>query len=398
MTCMASPNRQHLSDIRGISRMACDATAGITRVVERMHRTIQLRPWPFGEAASGRTRGITGLVYRSIQGITRLIGVGVDSSLAPIAALLPEGESGPARDAFLSVLNGVYGDYLSRTGNPLAMDMSLRYQSRRVDPEVPPGVAGQHRDGAAAGRLLLLVHGLCLNDRQWQGQGHDHGAALAEDLGYLPLYLRYNSGLHVESNGMALAGILETLVSHWPHPVQELVIVGYSMGGLVARSACQHGADAGHAWPERLRKLVFLATPQHGAPLERGGQWLDYVMDLSPYSAPLTRIGRQRSAGISDLCHGSIRAGSDEPVALPAGVQCYAAAAILAERPGVLDQRLIGDGLVPLDSALGRHPDPERSLAIPQDRQWIGYRMGHLEMLYRTEVYAQLRAWLAGSA
>lgn len=395
MTVMASPNRKHLSDIRGISRMAFDATVGVTGVVERMHRTIQLRPWPFGNVTSGQTRGITGLVYRSIQGITRLIGTGVDSSLAPIAALLPEGQSSPARDAFLSALNGVYGDYLSRTGNPLAIEMSLRYQAKRVD---SADVADQHRDGVAAGRLLLMVHGLCLNDRQWNGKGHDHGAALAEDLGYLPLYVRYNTGLHIESNGLALAGILETLVSNWPQPVRELVVVGHSMGGLVARSAYYHGAEAGHAWPEYLRKLIFLGTPQHGAPLERGGHWLDYLMDLSPYSAPLTHIGKQRSAGINDLRHGSIRAGSNEPLPLPVGVQCYAAAATLAERPGVLSERLVGDGLVPLDSALGRHRDPARGLAIPESRQWIGYQMGHLEMLYRSDVYARLREWLEESA
>ena len=150
-----------------------------------------------------------------------------------------------------------------------------------------------------------------MNDRQWNRDGHDHGAALADELGYLPLYLRYNSGLPISSNGRALAEMLETLIGNWATPVDELVIMGHSMGGLVARSACHHGQQAGHAWPKSLRKLVFLGTPHHGAPLERGGHGLDLVMDLSPYSMPFTRLSKARSAGITDLRHGVISSRED---------------------------------------------------------------------------------------
>jgi hypothetical protein len=139
---------------------------------------------------------------------------------------------------------------------------------------------------------------------------------------------------------------------------------------------------------------VFLGTPHQGAPLERGGHWLDFAMELSPYSAPLTQIGKMRSAGIRDLRHGTITSGKHEFVPLPAGVKCYAAAATIGVRRSVLSEQLVGDGLVPLDSALGRHSDAAQSLAIPQDRQWIGYGMGHLDLLNRPEVYAQLRVWL----
>jgi hypothetical protein len=61
----------------------------------------------------------------------------------------------------------------------------------------------------------------------------------------------------------------------------------------------------------------------------------------------------------------------------------------------VLAERLVGDGLVPLDSALGRHSDSARTLALSKERQWVGYGMGHLELLSRPEVYAQLSKWLA---
>ena len=169
--------------------------------------------------------------------------------------------------------------------------------------------------------------------------------------------------------------------------------MGHSMGGLVARSACHHGHAAGHGWPEYLRKLVFLGTPHQGAPLERGGHGLDTLMGLSPYLAPFTHLTRARSAGITDLRHGTVSAEEDF-VPLPSKVHCYAAAAVRAEKRSVLGDRLIGDGLVPLNSALGIHRDTIRRLSIPGHRQWIGYRMGHRELLSRPEVYSQISAWL----
>jgi pimeloyl-ACP methyl ester carboxylesterase len=287
----------------------------------------------------------------------------------------------------------VYGDYLLRTENPLAIDMSLRHHGRRVDIHDPSSLLERHGETSSGNKLLVLVHGLCMNDRQWHRDGHDHGAGLAAELGYLPLYLRYNSGLHIVSNGRLLAEMLETLIGNWATPLDEAVIMGHSMGGLVARSACHHARQAGLEWPKYLRKLVFLGTPHHGAPLERGGHGLDLAMNLSPYSMPLTRLSKARSAGITDLRHGAVSEGKDI-VPLPAGVKCYAAAAVRAAKRSLLSERLIGDGLVTIDSALGRHSDKARMLPIPADRQWVGYGMGHRELLSHPEVYRQISTWL----
>ena len=390
---MPIPNRSQLSDLRGVTRAAIDATDAIAEVVEKMHRTIQLRPGPLGVSATDRPTGITGLVYRCVRGGIRLTGRAVDASLSGATLLLPEGKSSPALDAYRSALNGVYGDYLFRTGNPLAIDMSLHHQGRRVDIHDPTSVVDKHSDVSPGNKLLVLVHGLCMNDKQWSRDGHDHGAALADELGYLPLYLRYNSGLPIASNGRLLAEMLETLIGNWAAPLDEVVIMGHSMGGLVARSACYHAREAGHGWPKHLRKLVFLGTPHHGAPLERGGHGLDLAMNLSPYSMPLTRLSKARSAGITDLRYGTISAGKDI-VPLPSGVKCYAIAAVRAAKRSLLSARLIGDGLVTLDSALGRHRDRARMLAIPRSRQWVGYEMGHRDLLSRPEAYRQISAWL----
>jgi hypothetical protein len=259
-------------------------------------------------------------------------------------------------------------------------------------------------------KLAVLVHGLCLNDLQWNRDGHDHGAVLARDLGYTPLYLHYNSGLHTSTNGRALAGLLEVLLAQWPYRIVELVIIAHSMGGLVTRSACHYGLHAGHDWPRRLRKLAFLGTPHHGAPLERGGNWVDVILGATPYAAPFARLGKIRSAGITDLRYGNVLdehwQGRDrfarardtrQSVPLPDGVQSYAMAATTGRKPGDIRDRLVGDGLVPVSSALGRHADYRRSLSFPKRQQWIGYGMNHLDLLGRSEVSDQIVRWFASA-
>jgi hypothetical protein len=154
--------------------------------------------------------------------------------------------------------------------------------------------------------------------------------------------------------------------------------------------------------------LVCMGTPHHGAPLERAGNGVDLMLSATPYAAPFARLGKLRSAGITDLRHGNLldedwvgrdrfARGSDrrQPVPLPDGVRCFAVAASIGEAAGDLKDRLLGDGLVPLDSALGRHKQAARTLAFAEDRQWIGYGMNHLDLLSRSEVFAQLKQWLS---
>lgn len=385
-------SRQHLADFRGVARLVCAATVGVTDIVEQMHRTIQLLPGPVGREATDPTNGIAGLVYRAVRGCTEWIGRGIDAGLRPLQPLLLEADSTAAgRDIHVAALNGVYGDYLARTQNPLAIEMALRHRGRPVDPGNPAAVLQQHPPG---NKLLVLVHGLCMSDWQWLREGHDHGAALADELAYTPLYLNYNSGQSIAANGRALSALLERLVAHWPGPLDELVIMGHSMGGLVARSACHQARIRRHIWLKHLAKLVFLGTPHHGTLLERGGRGLDFLLKVSPYSAPFARIGQSRSAGIMDLSHGNISGKPQQPVPLPDGVTCYVAAGLLTAGNGGLRDQLVGDGLVPLNSALGSHRDAERDLAIPASQQWVGYNSGHLDLLKHPGLYAQLRDWL----
>jgi hypothetical protein len=395
-----------LSDVRGGLDLAVQGTQHVTSLVQAMHGTILQFAPPLRAGSSARlpadhpaTSGITGLVYRSIQQGTRLVGDGLQGLLKPWDAtyghLLPPSQ-GPRRDAVVAALNGVLGDHLLASGNPLAIPFALRQGGRAIDPQALAGDASPH--------LLLMVHGLCMSDTGWRRNGHDHGQVLGQALGHSVVYAFYNSGLHISDNGRHLARALDELLRAWPVPVQSLAIVGHSMGGLVARSACAVADSEGLAWRNSLRKLVFLGTPHHGAPLERAGNWLHRVMDLSPYVAPFTRLSRLRSLGITDLRHGHVQEADwrgpsrfdhrdhRQPLPLPAGVECFALASTLGDAQHA--RSLLGDGLVPVESALGHHRKKALDLGLPADHCWVGRGIGHLDLLCDPLVYRRLLACL----
>lgn len=405
---MAKRLRVPTADLRGANRLTIAAVAGVVDVVEAMHHRIAIVPRVIGRPRQDRATGIARLVYSTIRGVVALVGHGIDGVLARLAPLLGEQSTWPGREPLRAALNGVLGDYLVASRNPLAITMSLRRDGSTLPAEREALAAAIPQAG---GKLVVLVHGLCMNDLQWKRKGHDHGAALARDLGYTPVYLHYNSGLHISANGRAFADQLQALCRLWPVPLTELVLIGHSMGGLVARSACHYGALAGHQWLERLDKMIFLGTPHHGAPLERGGNWVDILLGVSAYSAPLARIGKIRSAGITDLRFGSlvdedwnggerVACSDDRRVAvpLPDGVACFAIAASTGKTAIGLSGRLLGDGLVPVDSALGRHADPRLALSFDESRQWVSYGTGHLDLLSRAQVHVQLERWLVAPA
>ncbi|MFN7642796.1 MAG: lipase family alpha/beta hydrolase [Burkholderiales bacterium] len=398
----------HAADLRGLARLGIDAVTSVTDVVEGMHAAIAQPSWPLGPAGPARTRGLTGFVYRTVRGTTRAFGTGLDAMLGGVGAAAARGAPGHVpsarREALLAALNGVWGDHLVATGNPLAIPMTLRVDGRVIDPAAGPS----HGDGR---RVLVLVHGLCMNDLQWRRNGHDHGALLAEAGGWTTLYVHYNTGRHVADNGRALDALLEDLIARWPVRVEALALLCHSMGGLVARSACHAAAEAGHRWPAALSAMVCLGTPHHGAPLERLGHVVDRTLGASPYAAPLVRLGRGRSAGITDLRHGLLRdedrAGDDRfahahdtrvPTPLPPGVPVYLVAATTAARVGGRRDTWVGDGMVPLASALGEHPDPAFALGVPRARRLVVASTNHWDLLAHPEVAARLRRWLGGPA
>lgn len=379
-------------------QLASEATAGVTGIAEGVHRSVwRSLGFPGGDAP-GTTRGITGAVYRTIRGVTRWVGNGVGAVLEGVEPLFESADDTridtPRREAVLAVLNGVMGDRLVESENPFATPMTLRHNG-------------------TTGKIVLLIHGLCQTERQWHAEHDDgivdHGEALAASAAYTPVHVRYNSGLHTSDAGRDLSDRLERLIAGWPVPVEDLSVVAHSMGGLVIRSAVHSGRQRSMHWPDRLKSIVFLGTPHHGAPLEKVGNWVDVALRSTPYTAPFARLAGLRSAGITDLRYGHVLEedwrGCDRfqrtpdtrrVVPLPDGVACFAVAATTAATRGILADHVIGDGLVPVRSALGEHDDPRRDLGFRQGSRWIAYNTGHMELLSSPEVGAKLVQWIGG--
>ena len=427
------PTYLHVSDIQGLSQLATQGVLGVAGLAESVQGNVyKAIAAPFGllgsrfiDAAPGssgvKPTGITGLVYGSVKSITRLAGGTVNAAIAKAAPLITERfgtpESSPEREAVLSAINGVLGDQLLATANPLTITMSLRHEGKPLMLEKTAlGVLLPQ----ASGKLLVVLHGLCMNDLQWStggknDGGYNHADMLAKALGYTPVYLHYNTGLHTSINGQQLASLLEELLIAWPQPVEELTLLAHSMGGLVSRSACHVAEQSGMSWRSKLKNIVFLGTPHHGAPLERIGNWLDATLGSNAVTKPFAAIGQIRSTGITDLRYGHVLESSwlvngkeaqrfvrspdsREPLPLPLGVNCFSVAASTSSQVSPVKDALIGDGLVPLKSALGQHDEAAHCLNFNLEKQWTAYGTSHMDLLKRPEVTAQVLKWLrAGS-
>jgi pimeloyl-ACP methyl ester carboxylesterase len=423
---MAKPNPpnpsnmfKHLrsTDLRGLAKLATQATVNVTKMAEGVTQSV----WSTLGAPSGKdkdqTRGITGLVYKSIQGVAQLVGKGTESLLTSLQPLLDKIEQEPQesapREAVLAALNGVMGDRLVESDNPLATPMTLRFNNQALNWEAMPDKV------LLTGKVLIVVHGLCMNDLQWtvqhEGESVNHAETLAAKLGYTPVYVRYNTGLHTSQNGQMLSNQLELLSALWPVPLTEISVLVHSMGGLVTRSAVHAAQQSKRQWVKKLKNVVFLGTPHHGAPLEKAGNWVDVLLGVTPYSAPFKRLVELRSSGITDLRFGNVldsdwenqdrfkpaskpEQANREHLPLPNeadDVACFTVAATLAAKRSLLADRLVGDGLVPLNSALGVHSDPKRSLTFAKSSQMVVYRTNHMALLGSAEVGEQLVAWLS---
>jgi pimeloyl-ACP methyl ester carboxylesterase len=419
------PTYLHVSDIQGLSQLATQGVLGVTGLAESVQGNVyKAVAAPFGllgsrfiDAAPGasgvKPTGITGLVYGGVKGITRLAGGTVNAALSKAAPLIKERfgtpASSPEREAVLSAINGVLGDQLRATANPLTISMSLRHEGK---PLLLDKTALAQRLPYASGKLLVVLHGLCMNDLQWDSNGYNHADLLVKELGYTPIYLHYNTGRHTSINGQQFASLLEQLLQAWPQPVEDLTLLVHSMGGLVSRSACHVAEQSKMAWRSKLKNIVFLGTPHHGAPLERVGNWIDTTLGSNMVTKPFAAIGQIRSSGITDLRYGHVLESSwlvdgkevdrfvrspdsREPLPLPAGVNCFTVAATTSSEASPLKDALIGDGLVPLKSALGQHDETPHCLSFDLDKQWTAYATGHMALLSSPVVGAHISAWLA---
>ncbi|WP_411893318.1 esterase/lipase family protein [Winogradskyella sp. A2] len=399
------PNKKQTSSyLQGVTRIIIDTTIGITNLVETMHKRVVHPPLLPSTPIQHLITNIAGITYKNIRWSTKLIGGSLDKALGELGTVLGEIKTTIEKEAIRSALNGIVGDYLEENENPLKITMQFRYLSKAI--------TLNHKSLNAIyptinGKILLMVHGACMNDLQWTRKEHNHGEALAKELGKTPVYLHYNSGRHISTNGKELNELLENLVQTWPVPIQELVIVSHSMGGLVSRSAIHYGIQGKNTWTKYLKKVVFLGTPHHGAPLERTGNYLDVILESIPYAKPFARLGKVRSAGITDLRHGNLidedwqdkdrfqlQKDPRQHIPLPKQIECYSIAAVIGKATEPISHKIVGDSLVDIKSALGQHRNPSKKLEFKKKNTWIAYESKHLDLLNNPKVYTKIKAWL----
>ena len=386
------------SKIQGAGSLTIDAVLAITDIVESMHKRISPLSTVKSATEKEQLSGISGLVYRNIRNLTTLVGKSIDAPLAAISKTLDTQPDSTSTQALLAALNGVMGDHLLLTDNSLAIPMHFRKEGIILNEVELSDVIKQSN-----GKLLVMIHGLCMNDLQWCREGHDHGAELAKESGVGVIYLHYNTGQHISDNGKQFADLLESLVNLADEQL-TIKIVAHSMGGLVSRSAYHVSEKSGYKWPKMLEKLVFLGTPHHGAALEKAGNWIDLILGSHSYTVPFARLVKIRSAGITDLRYGNVQksdwnsterfefSGDNRtPMPLPETVQCFAVATSANESV----KYPLGDGLVTIKSALGEHQNPAFNLHFPESHKWVGTNINHMQLLNDPEVYQQLKTWFS---
>jgi pimeloyl-ACP methyl ester carboxylesterase len=390
-------------ELRALGRLALAELADAVGGIGGVHRAISDRVFrhvgPGATAARVGHDAIATGVYASLCGAMRLAGEGVGRAAPP-----RELASTPRGGLVVGVLNGLRGDALEAEGSPLHQPMAVRVRGRAVPPE--PGALAAAFPGARP-RIVVFLHGLMETERAWRlGGGATYGARLERDLGVSAVDVRYNSGRHISENGRSLAGLLEDLCAAWPAEVEDIALVGHSMGGLVARSACHLAAEDGMAWVRRVRHVVSLGSPHMGAPLAQAVHYAGCALHAVPETRPFGNLLRRGSAGIRDLRQGSLvdedwlgrdphalRAAACREIPLLDGAtHCFVAATITRSPHHPLG-RLLGDALVLEASASGRG----RARRIPF-RAEHGMHLGganHLALLNHPAVYERLNGWLA---
>ncbi len=396
-------------EIGGVGELLGDAAGGLATQVQEFHEGIARRVWGAVGPVAAPVRlahdQISRRAYSAARGITRGLVRGGVQALGATHPRARSIERSAAGRAVVGALNGIWGDTLAGRQNRLALTMTLRQGGHDVELTA----AGLRRAyPQATPRLAVFVHGLCETDDAWMLGGARHvpyGFRLQAELGYTPLYLRYNTGLHISENGRRLAKLLDGVAAGWPTEVHEIALVGHSMGGLVARSACHYSDDC--QWCASVRHVFTLGAPHLGAPLEQATSAASAVFARLPETrALLARPLNLRSVGIKDLRHGYlvdecwqdedcdafVRDNSRE-IPFLRTANHYFVGATLAREPDSLAGRLVGDLLVLRASAWAQRRGQRLSFPIEHYRHVGG--ANHLELLNHPAIYEQVRRWMA---
>lgn len=409
---MAHPAFGPRSETSALTRLALVELGGAVDGIGKIHRAlsdhifagVRLGVGPSVKPIKLVHDTITDVVYRSVSGSAKagggaagyLLDAGYTETIRPSDTLRGAG--------LLAVLQGLRGDALEEERSPLATPMSIRIDGKPV--AVEP-VALAQAFPAATGRVVVFLHGLMESERAWRLGGRPtYGERLTRDLGATAVEIRFNTGRHISENGASLSQLLAELVRNWPVEVDQLALVGHSMGGLVSRSACHQAALADEFWVRRVHHVVCLGSPHYGAPLEQIVHYASAALQVVPESRPIGRLLRRRSSGIRDLRHGSLvdedwrdcdadalfAAACREVPLLEGAMHCFVSAGLVASERNPLG-RLVGDGLVLTPSASGR--TRSKRIGFREEDGVHVPSANHFTLLNNDVVYDHLREWLS---
>lgn len=389
---------------KGLLPLLGEGFTQATRRVEEMHQAISgqtyeiLNQIPIVSGPSGLIGALQANITGSVYATVRTTGEALFQLAQVVEPLLPLGENNlPPADLelnFRSIINGVIGDYLAATNNPLAIPMAL-IKEGQVVPAIRENLSQTFPNPRR--NLAVFLHGLCFDERCWlaepekvaNGQQTSIPALIEDLLRSDVLFVRYNTGLTTEENGEKLNALLSELVDQWPVALDNLYLIGHSMGGLLIRWAEEKGHKTHSNWAKIHHHTICLGSPHLGAPLERVGQVVTLGLQFFDQTAALGKIAEVRSAGIKDLRYGPLAQTNGQSFALPlqSSVQYYFCAANMADDPDQWLGHLIGDGLVTLNSA-------EFERKFPNVKSQRVGAMGHMHLLTHSDVAEQIKTWL----
>ena len=292
-----------------------------------------------------------------------------------------------------AVLQASFGDRLHAFG--LASEMTLVRDGRAISPS-----RGALREGfpRASRNIALWVHGLGTTEAVWERPGRKRltfASLLERDARFTSVFLRYNTGRSIRANGESADLLLEQLVAAWPVRPSTITLIGYSMGGLVVRSALEHGAARSAPWVPLVRRTVHLGVPHLGAPLERAGRVTTSFLKAfpNPWTKLVGAVADLRSAGVKDLAAGDI-VPDGAWVPLPRTGTHHAIVGTLHTDPLHVLSWLLGDGLVPIASARARiHGGTP---GFPPENVTLVGGVGHLALPRSPRVYPAILTALTG--
>ncbi|MCE2679028.1 MAG: GPI inositol-deacylase [Burkholderiales bacterium] len=367
-----------------------------TTRVHEFHRAISDKPLAVVNAGLGQLakpvtalhNGITDLVYGSV----RVLGKGLfTAGAATLKAASPFVNFSPATPAYdknlnavASAVSGIVGDQLAAGKSALAPELGFYHAQQKLALNTA-ALAQAYPE--ASEHLVVFVHGLCCNEDSWwmfsnpaspSAQKGSYGDHLESLGGRSALYVRYNTGLTVKTNGRRLKRELEALVAQWPVPVKRVTLVGHSMGGLVSRVVLDQAIGTKSPLVALLQDVVCIGSPHEGSPLARVSAKGETLFDIFDLSRPVSKVLGVRSKGVRNLEQGL----GTTPVTQYLGVKFHLLGSTIGtfEQPKLADT--IGDGLVRITSSLSADGRPESLVAYE--------RTNHMQLLNDAKIRAKL--------